>query len=123
MDLREFLGGYARRGMLRHKVSVFMSKFPLLLLPNSGEAPFPLGDDVASVDRTRQIMARQWPNMAVPVLGLPGLGIGVHRNGGAPIGVQIVGRAFHEDMALAAGEVIEARSQIRTPIDPSTDVG
>lgn len=118
VEFADFLAGYARRALLRREVSVFMDEHPILLLPNSGEPAFPLGEDVVSVDRTRAIMAHQWPNMAVPVLGLPSLGIGVRREGGAPLGVHVTGRAFDEETVFTAGEVIEARSGITTPIDP-----
>jgi amidase len=35
-----------------------------------------------------------------------------------PIGVQIVGPRFREDLTLAAAEAIEARAPSLTPIDP-----
>jgi amidase len=95
-----------------------MADHPLLVLPNSGEPPFRYGRDVDDADEMRELMAHQWPNTAVPLLGLPGMGIGVLRDGGAPLGVQLVARAFDEEAVLAAGEVIERRSGIVTPIDP-----
>lgn len=115
----DFVGGWNRRHQLRRQLSEFMADFPILLVPNSGEPPFAYGDDLVSVDRTREIIAHQWANMAVPFLGLPGVGIGAVRNGGAPLGVQLIGRAFDEETLLQAAEVIEQRSGITTPIDPA----
>ncbi|GCB49888.1 hypothetical protein SNL152K_7231 [Streptomyces sp. NL15-2K] len=53
-----------------------------------------------------------------PFLGLPGLGIGAVRDGGAPLGIQLIGRAFDEESLFQAAEVIERRSGLTTPIDP-----
>jgi amidase len=35
-----------------------------------------------------------------------------------PVGVQILGRRFREDTVLEAGEVIEERAGVLTPINP-----
>ncbi|PRY44737.1 amidase [Umezawaea tangerina] len=118
VDLARFVAGYARRGMLRREVSTLMADYPLIVTPMSGEPPFPVGADVLSADRTAELMAHQWPSMAVPVLGLPALGVPVVRGAGAPMGVQVIGRAFDEHAVFLAGEVIEARSGIRTPVTP-----
>lgn len=115
-----FLDGYARQALIRKELSLLMQRYPVLLLPNSGRKPFPMGEDVVSTDRTRDLMAHQWPNMALPVLGLPGLGIAVSRDGSdAPIGVQVVGRPFAEESTFTAGEAIESRSGIVTPVEPA----
>ncbi|TMR04790.1 amidase [Actinomadura soli] len=119
VDLAEFVAGWARRGMLRRQFSVFADRYPLVLTPVSGEAPFPMGSDAESVERTAELMGRQWPLMSVPVLGFPALGLPVESGGGAPLGVQVIGRPFEEDAVFAAAEVIEARAGIATPIDPS----
>jgi Asp-tRNA(Asn)/Glu-tRNA(Gln) amidotransferase A subunit family amidase len=46
----------------------------------------------------------QWLNLA----GFPGVSVPVaHSNGGLPIGVQIIGRPFEEDLILKVAEAIE----------------
>jgi amidase len=114
----EFVLGYHRRGGLRRELSLFMQDYPLILTPTSGEAPFPPGDDVESVERVAELMAHGWPGMSLPTFGFPGLGIGATRNGGAPIGVQLIGRPFEEEAIFRASEVIESRNGIATPVDP-----
>lgn len=37
---------------------------------------------------------------------------------GLPSGVQLVGRAFREDLCLAAAQAIEDRLGVLTPLDP-----
>lgn len=119
VGLEEFVAGWARRGLLRREMSLFMDRFPLVMTPVSGEPPFPMGSDVESTERTAELMARQWPLMSVPVLGLPALAMGVLPTGGAPLGIQIIGRPFDEEAVFGAAEVIEARSGITTPVDPA----
>ena len=119
VSFADFLAGWNRRHLLRRQLSEFMAEFPILLLPNSGEPPFPLGTDLESVDRVRELTAHQWPNTAIPLLALPGLGIGAVTHGGAPLGVQLIGRAFDEETLFHAAEIIEQRSGITTPIDPA----
>lgn len=120
LTMADVAARWNRRHFVRRRVSEFMADFPVLVLPNSGEPAFPYGRDVDSVEGAVELMRHQWPNSAVPLLGLPGLGMGVSTagNGTAPLGVQLVGRAFDEESLLQAGEVIERASAIRTPIDP-----
>jgi amidase len=117
--LGEFVVGYHRRGGLRRELSLFMEDYPLLLTPTSGEAPFQMGDDTESAERVAELMAHGWPGMSLPTFGFPGLGIGAVRDGGAPIGVQLIGRPFAEATLFTAAEVIEAHNGVRTPVDPS----
>ena len=118
VTLDDYFAGQARLSLLRRQVSEFMDRYPILLLPLSGEPPFVLGDDVASAARVREIVTHQWPNTAVPALGIPSLALPVTQNSGAPLGVQLAGRAFREDAVLRAGEVIESWAKVTTPIDP-----
>ena len=57
--------------------------------------------------------------MAVPVLGLPAMAVPTGAVDGLPMGVQIVGPRFREDLCLAEAEAIEARVGVLTPIDPA----
>ena len=108
MDLTSFVAAWARRHVVRRRVAEFMERYPLLLLPNSGEPAFAHGDDIRSADRAHQLLKHQWPNMAIPVLGLPAAGVGTHISvGSAPIGVQVVGRSFSEESILEVMDVIE----------------
>jgi amidase len=56
--------------------------------------------------------------MAIPVLGLPAMAVPTGIANGLPVGVQIIGPRFREDLCLAAAEAIEARVPRLTPIDP-----
>lgn len=96
-----------------------MRDYPVLLMAASGEPPFTLGDDISSKERTHELMRHQWPNLAIPALGLPAVGVATQsRPGKAPLGVQLVGRAFAEETVLDVAEVLHAGSGITTPVDP-----
>lgn len=88
---------------------------------DSGEPPFPMGADAQSSARSVELMGHQWPSMSIAMLGLPALGLpSLAREGGAPLGVQVIGRPFEEDAVLTAGEVIQARLGVLTPVNPRT---
>jgi amidase len=54
----------------------------------------------------------------VPVLGLPSLSAPLGAVDGIPIGVQLTGPRYREDLVLDAAEVLEARHPSATPITP-----
>jgi amidase len=58
------------------------------------------------------------PILAPALLGLPCLAVPTGLHGNIPTGVQLVAARFREDLCLDAGEAIEARAAIATPIDP-----
>ena len=93
---------------------------PLVLAPVSAVPPYEIGFDVESRARTEQVWRECSTLMAVPVLGLPGMAVPTGLAGGLPVGVQIVGPRFREDLCLAAAEAIEARAAFAAglPIDP-----
>lgn len=116
--LADYMNGYARRATLIARLHAFLEKCPLVLLPVSAEQAFEQDADLASVERTRQVIAAQWSMMAVACLGFPGIAVPTGIVEGLPVGVQIIGPRFREDLLLDAAEVIEARAGVFTPIDP-----
>ncbi|RPK79970.1 amidase [Streptomyces sp. ADI98-10] len=51
-------------------------------------------------------------------VGVPGVAVPTGVVEGLPCGVQIVGRAFREDLCLEAAQAIENRLGVLTPVDP-----
>jgi len=117
--LDAYVRGYARRGTLMRELQAFLQRFPVLLTPVSAERTFEVDADVREVDRMEQVIAAQWPMMSLALLGFPGLSVPVTGGGGLPIGVQLVGQRFREDVLLEAGRVIEARNDVTTPVTPA----
>jgi amidase len=116
--LADYINGYARRGTLIVRLQRFLQDCPLILLPVSAEQAFVQDADIHSVNSARKVMAANWSMMAIPMLGFPLLAVPTGIANGLPVGVQLVGRRFREDTVLDAGDVIEARAGLLTPIDP-----
>ncbi|MBN3828342.1 amidase, partial [Burkholderia sp. Ac-20384] len=120
LDLEGYMNGLARRTALLRDWQQFFVRYPLLLMPVSCAQPFAIDADQHGDDAMRAIVERQGPLLATALLGLPGLSVPTGIRAGVPTGVQLVAGRFQEALCLAAGEAIEARAGIFTPIDPVT---
>jgi len=83
------------------------------------EPPFEQGLDLQGTNAMGRIMAAQRPLLALALLGLPCLSVPTSIDKGVAMGVQIIGQRYREDTCLDAAEVIEARANIRLPVDPN----
>lgn len=117
-NLSDYIDGYSRRGTLISQLQQFLSAVPLLLLPVSAEQAFEQDADFVSFERARNLVFAQWPMMAIALLGFPAISIPTSVIDGLPVGVQLLGRRFREDTLFTAAEVIEARNNVSTPINP-----
>jgi amidase len=104
-----------RRTTLLRAWQAFLADTPVLLLPVSGELPFPDHLDLTDFDR---VWAAQLTLIGLAFLGLPALTVATGMVGATPVGVQVVAGRFREDLCLAAGEAIEAGGVPPAPIDP-----
>jgi amidase len=98
---------------------LLFTQYPVLLLPVSGELPFPDGLDLQGETGFQRVWRAQLPMRAPPALGLPGLTVSTSLIGSTPVGVQIIANHFREDLCLQAGKAIEARGTPPSPIDPA----
>ena len=117
-DAESHLRALAERTRLIREWNLFLARTPLVLTPVCTELPYAHGFDVESAARTMRMWREACTLMAVPVLGLPGMAVSTGLAEGLPVGVQLVGPRFREDLTLAAAEAIEARVPRITPIDP-----
>jgi amidase len=108
----------ARLGFLR-AWNLFFERYPVVLMPVSGELPFPDQADQGGAEAFTAIIEAQLTQVGLPLLGLPGLSVATGLSGTAPLGVQLVAGRYREDLLLAAGEVIAAAGAPPAPIDPS----
>ena len=97
-----------RRNQVVREWTRFLAERPLLLLPVSGELPFVDGLDMKGGAEWARVMDAQLVQTGLPVLGLPGLVVSTGMVGTVPVGVQLIGARYREDLMLAAGEAIEA---------------
>jgi amidase len=104
----------------------FLTRYPLILGPTSGDLPVPIGFEFRDADAMRHMLAAQALMTAVNLLGLPSLAVPAGMTSvsdaphGLPLGVQIIAPRFREDLAFDAGAIVEAALGIATPIDPVT---
>jgi amidase len=118
IDLAGFSKILTRRATLTRDWQLFFARYAVLLLPVSGELPFPDQLDLRDEASFRRVWRAQMPQVAVPFMGLPGLSVATGLVGRIPVGVQLVAGRYREDLCLAAGEAIEAGGAPPSPIDP-----
>jgi len=118
LGLDDYLKTLARRTTHLRDWMLFFERYPLVVGPVSTEPPFTVGFDVESLERTRDVLRAQRLLVAVNLLGLPAVSVPTGLWGGLPLGVQVIGARYREDLCLDAAEVIEAQRGLPTPIDP-----
>jgi len=109
----------ARRDAVTREWFAFLDKYPVLLMPVSGELPFPDHLDLKDEESFARVWHAQLPQIAIPFMGLPGLTVSTGLVGRIPVGVQLVAARYREDLCLAAGEAIEAGGTPSAAIDPA----
>lgn len=103
---------------IRRSWAGFLHEYPLLLGPSFTEQPVEPGlesRDVAGRDRVASGMRLC---TATSFADVPAVAVPTGSPEGLPSGVQIVGRAFREDLCLDAAQAVEDRLGVLTPVDP-----
>ncbi|MFI2511311.1 amidase [Streptomyces sp. NPDC018972] len=103
---------------IRRSWAEFLNEYPLLLGPVFTEPPVEPG--LESRDRSGRDRVGSGMRLCTVTsfVGVPGVAVPTGMVDGLPCGVQIVGRAFREDLCLAAAQAIEDRLGVLTPVDP-----
>ncbi|MET9882080.1 amidase [Streptomyces sp. NPDC006430] len=103
---------------IRRSWAEFLHAYPLLLGPSFTEPPVEPGlesRDLAGRDRVGSGMRLC---TVTSFVGVPAVAVPTGVVDGLPCGVQIVGRAFREDLCLDAAQAVEDRLGVLTPLDP-----
>jgi len=108
----------ARAGFLR-QWQTFLAQYPVLLCPVSAELPFANNLDVESDAAFRRCFEAQIIQIGLPLMGLPGLTVTTGKVGSVPVGVQLIGGRYREDVLLDAGAVVEAAGTRPAVVDPA----
>lgn len=117
LDVHSLMQISASRATFLRRWQIFMESHPLVLCPVAMEPALPYGVDVesdASVDRLYRSHVFLF---ATAFLGLPCISVPTGFVDGVPMGVQIIGPRFREDMVLDAAQVIEEACGISTPLE------
>lgn len=104
----DFIRGLADRSRLARVWSLFLEDYPLLLSPFQLMPTMPVDRDLQGLEGVREVFDNLTYSTSMNYLGLPaGIVTGARDGDGLPVGVQIIGRRFREDLILDAAEVIE----------------
>jgi amidase len=117
-DQAAFSKALVRRATLAREWLTFFETYAVLVIPVSGELPFPDNLDRKDEASFARVWHAQLTQIAIPFMGLPGLTVSTGLVGKSPVGVQVVSGRYREDLCLAAGEAIEAGGVPPSPIDP-----
>ncbi len=109
-DHEGYMRGLADRTRLLRQWTLFLEQYPLVLCPASLQPPFPVNADLDGDDGARKVFEALTYISSMNLLGLPASIVPVLMNDGLPIGVQLVGPRYREDLCLNAAQAIEARA-------------
>jgi amidase len=117
-DLKTYLAEHSERYAVAMQWATWMEEHPLVLSPTWAIPAFPHGFDIESLENAQRVFETIRPILPGNLLGLPCAVVPGDQADGMPVGVQIIGRRFHEMGCLDAAQVIETAVGPVTPIDP-----
>lgn len=103
-DLLKALG---RRSHYARQWSLFLQEHPLVLTPFLPHPTYASDRDTQGLEGVAEAIGSAIYGYSMNFLGLPAGLVPASYNDGLPVGVQIIGRRFREDLILDACEVIE----------------
>ncbi|WP_136440162.1 amidase family protein [Pacificoceanicola onchidii] len=110
---REALAMLAKRTHYARQWSLFLQDYPLVLTPFMVTPFFKPGRDTEGVDGVREVLGQAHWSFIMNFLGLPAGNMPTHiaqmPGGAQPVGVQIAGRRWREDLIVDAMQAIEAQ--------------
>lgn len=116
------LAGYLALSSLRQRVqrdwAEFLERFPLVLGPVFTDEIVPADFDISGAEEYGRVVKGMRLCAATSFVGLPAVALPTGIVNGRPQGVQLIGRAYREDLCLAAAAVLEAALGRFTPIEP-----
>jgi amidase len=99
----------------------FQSDVPLVVGPVCTRLPFAVGADLGGAEDVDRIRRSLDLTLLCNCLGLPAVALPAGTADDLPLGVQIIGPRYREDLCLTAGWEVERALGTITPIDPRRD--
>ncbi|MDM7932281.1 amidase family protein [Tabrizicola sp.] len=118
IDLDSVMRALQTRASLVRQWEMFLSRYPVLLCPVSGDLPFDQQLDVSSQSAFAAVYEAQLTQRGLPTMGMPALSLATGYADGRPVGVQLVSARFREDILLAVGATLEAAGHHPGVSDP-----
>ena len=106
---KDLLLAMARRNHYHRKFNLFFQDYPLVLTPFLPAPTYEWDRDAQGPEGVTEVLGAGMYSIAFNYTGLPAGNIAANYNDGLPVGVQIVGPRFREDLILDACEAIESR--------------
>lgn len=117
-DLPGYVALTSLRLELQRTWSQFMEEWPLILGPVFSEPFVPVDTDIADAAAHARVGLGRALCSVSSFLGLPAVAVPCGIIEGMPAGVQLIGRAFREDLCLEAAAVLEKEFGLLGPVDP-----
>lgn len=114
-ELMELMGSWLG---IRRSWAEFLDEYPLLLGPVFTEPPVEPGIESRDAAGWELVRTAMRLCKVTSFAGLPAVAVPTGLADGLPTGVQLVGRAFREDLCLEAAQAVEDRLGVLAPIDP-----
>ena len=106
---KDLLLAMAKRNYYHRQFNLMFQDYPLVLTPFLPAPTYAWDRDTQGIEGVRETLEAGIYSIAFNYTGLPAGNIAASYNDGLPIGVQIVGARFREDLILDACEEIETR--------------
>lgn len=121
VGLNDLMSALQARAALVREWEVFLQDYPVVICPVSGTLPFPQQQDVSAPEAFDAIYEAQLTQRGVPTLGVPALTVATGDMDGRPVGVQLIGPRYREDILFAAGFDLERAGTVPAVVDPDWD--
>lgn len=105
----ELIRGLSRRTHYAREWSMFLQDYPLVLTPFLPHPTYKWDRDTEGLEGMVEVLGSSVYGYSMNFIGLPAGNIAANYNDGLPVGVQIAGRRFREDLILDACEAVEQR--------------
>ncbi len=105
----DLIAAYAKRAMYTRQWLELLAEYPLVLTPFLLAPTYAHARDYEGREGAEEVMLKGFYSFAMNYMGLPAGNIPANYNDGLPVGVQIVGQRFREDLILDSCEAVEAR--------------
>jgi amidase len=113
LDQAGYMKAISERSRHIRNWMMFLEEYPLLLTPTTVKPTPKVNADLGGAARVKELF---WNDLrfisTMNVLGLPAAVVPVGLHNGLPVGVQIVGSRYREDLCLDAAEAVENRAGI-----------
>ena len=106
---KHLLLAMAKRNYYHRNFNLMFQKYPLVLTPFLPKPTYEWDRDAQGIEGVRETLEAGIYSIAFNYTGLPAGNVAANYNDGLPVGVQIVGSRFREDLILDACEAIEDR--------------